>query len=83
MDVVAVGDVALVSDALDDAEAALQALGKFIGGGLQRRTVEEKSISLSSFHFLQASFMYCITCRAKGVAEGSVWLLPVMYFTHS
>ncbi|CAN4005864.1 DUF1450 domain-containing protein, partial [Dysosmobacter welbionis] len=28
MDVVAVGDVALVSDALDDAEAALQALGK-------------------------------------------------------
>jgi hypothetical protein len=26
---------------------------------------------------------HCITCRAKGVAEGSVWLLPVMYFTHS
>ena len=82
MDVVAVGDVALVSDALDDAEAALQALGKFIGGGLQRRTVEGE-IDIALLLPLQASFMYCITCRAKGVAEGSVWLLPVMYFTHS
>ena len=37
----------------------------------------------ASFHSLHLSFIFCITERAKGVAEGSVWLLPVMYFTHS
>ena len=40
MDVVGVGDVALVRDAGDDAEAILQALGELIGGGFQGRTVE-------------------------------------------
>ena len=40
VDVVAVGDVALVGDALDDAEALLQALGELVGGGLQRRAIE-------------------------------------------
>ena len=37
---VAVGDVALVGDARDDAKAALQALGELVGGGLERRAVE-------------------------------------------
>ena len=40
MDVVAVGDVALVRDAGDDAEALLQALGELVRRGLQRRAVE-------------------------------------------
>ena len=40
MDVVAVGDVALVRDAGDDAKATLQALGELVGGGLERRAVE-------------------------------------------
>ena len=40
MDVVAVGDVALVRDALDHAEPALQALGELVGGGLQRCAVQ-------------------------------------------
>ena len=40
MDVVAVGDIALVGDAGDDAEALLQALGELVGGGLQRRAVQ-------------------------------------------
>ena len=40
MDMVAIGDIALVSDALNDAEALLQALGKLIGGGFQGRAVE-------------------------------------------
>ena len=37
---IAVGDVALVRDALDDAEALLQGLGELVGGGLERRTVQ-------------------------------------------
>ena len=40
MDVVAVGDIALVSDALHHAEPLLQALGELVGGGLQRRAVQ-------------------------------------------
>ena len=40
MDVVAVGDVALVRHAGDDAEAALQALGELVGGGLEWGTVD-------------------------------------------
>ena len=40
VDMVAVGDIALVGHALDDAEALLQALGKLVGRGLQRRAVE-------------------------------------------
>ena len=40
MDVVGIGDVALVRDAGDHAEAALQALGELVGGGLQRGAVE-------------------------------------------
>ena len=40
MDVVAVGDVALIRHAGDDAEAALQALGELVGGGLERGTVD-------------------------------------------
>ena len=40
MDVVAVGDVALVRDAGDDAEALLQALGELVRRGFQRRAVE-------------------------------------------
>ena len=40
MDMVGVRDIALVGDAVDDAEAVLQALGELIGGGLQGRAVE-------------------------------------------
>ena len=36
-----------------------------------------------AFHFLQAAFSAFMTSSAKGVALGSVWDLPVMYFTHS
>ena len=35
------------------------------------------------FHALQQSFMCCMTLRAKGFASASVWLLPVIYLTHS
>ena len=42
-----------------------------------------KPMFVSSFHLSQASFMCFITSRANGVASGSVWDLPVMYFTHS
>ena len=34
-------------------------------------------------HSLHLSFIRCMMDRAKGVAEGSVWLLPVMNLTHS
>ena len=40
VDVVAVGDVPLVGDAGDDAEAALEAFGELVGGGFQRRAVQ-------------------------------------------
>ena len=40
VNVIGVGDVALIGDALNHTKALLQTLGKFIGGGLQRRTVE-------------------------------------------
>ena len=40
MDVVGVGDVALVRHALDDSEPALEALGEAVGGGLDGRAVE-------------------------------------------
>ncbi len=40
VDMVAVGNVALVGNALDDAETALEAFGELIGSGLQRRAVE-------------------------------------------
>ena len=40
MDVVAVGDIVFVRDAGNDAEALLQALGEFVGGGLQRGAVQ-------------------------------------------
>ena len=40
MDVIAVGDIALVRHALDDAEALLQALRKLIGRALERRAVQ-------------------------------------------
>ena len=40
VDMVAVGDIALVGHALDDAEALLQALGKLVGRGLERCAVE-------------------------------------------
>ena len=36
-----------------------------------------------AFHALQAAFSRFMMSSAKGVALGSVWLLPVMYFTHS
>ena len=37
---VAVGDVILVCYTLDDTKALLQALGKFVSGGLQRGAVD-------------------------------------------
>ena len=40
MDVVGVGDIALVGDAGHHAESVLEALGKLVGGGLQRGAVE-------------------------------------------
>ena len=40
VDMVAVGDIGLIVDALDDAEALLQALGELIRRGFQRRAVE-------------------------------------------
>ena len=40
MDVIGVRDIALVRHAGDDAKALLQALGKFVGRGFQRRAVE-------------------------------------------
>ena len=41
------------------------------------------AIFVFSLHLSQASFIYFITSRANGVADGSVWDLPVIYFTHS
>ena len=43
----------------------------------------EKSMLLASFHSVHLSFMCCMTSSAKGVPSASVWLWPVMYFTHS
>ena len=40
MDVIGVRDIALVRHAGDDAKALLQALGKFVGRGFQRRAIE-------------------------------------------
>ena len=40
MNVIAVGDIALVGDALDNAKPLLQTLGELIRGGLQRRAVQ-------------------------------------------
>ena len=40
VDMVAVGDVALVRDALNDAEPALETLSELVGGGFQRRAVQ-------------------------------------------
>ena len=40
MDVVGVGDIVAVGDTGHQAEALLQALGKLVGGGLQRRAVQ-------------------------------------------
>ena len=40
MNMIAVGDVALVRDAFDDAEALLETLGKLVGGGLDGRTIQ-------------------------------------------
>ena len=40
MDMVAVGNVILVRHALDDAKPLLEALGKLIGGGLQRGPIQ-------------------------------------------
>ena len=42
MDMVRVGDIALVGDAGNHTEAGLQALGKLIGGRLQRRAVQRE-----------------------------------------
>jgi hypothetical protein len=59
--VVAVRDVAVVGDARDDAEAALQGLGELVRRGLERRAVEEKSMLCSAFHSAHLSFMCCMT----------------------
>ena len=40
-------------------------------------------MSVLAFHLAQASLRWCMMSSAKGVAAGSVWDLPVMYFTHS
>jgi len=40
VDVIGVGDIALIRDALDHAEALLKALGKAVGSALQRRAVD-------------------------------------------
>ena len=42
MDMVGVGDVALIGNAGDQAEPLLQALGKLVGGGFQGRAVERE-----------------------------------------
>ena len=39
MNVIAVGDIALVGDALDNAETLLKALGELVCGRFKRRTV--------------------------------------------
>ncbi len=59
MDVVAVGDIALVRDARDNAEALLQALGELVGRGLQRRAVQGE-IDVVAF----STWRRCRSCAA-------------------
>ena len=41
-------------------------------------------MSSAAFHSLHLSFIFCITARANSWPPlASVWLWPVMYFTHS
>ncbi len=47
VDVVAVGDIALVRDARINAKTLLQALGELVGRGLQRRAVQREVDVLS------------------------------------
>ena len=49
VNVIGVGDVALIGDALDHTKALLQTLGKFIGSALNRSTVERIVDILSGF----------------------------------
>ena len=56
MDVVAVGDVALVSDALDDAEAALEGLRELVRGGLERRAVQ-REVDVGGFLAWEGGFL--------------------------
>ena len=83
VDVVAVGDVGLVGDAGDDAEALLQALGELVGGGLQRRAVEGEVDVLFGLPGGGGPVHVFHDLQGEGVASGSVWERPVMYLTHS
>ena len=49
VDMIGVGNVTLIGDALDHTKALLQALGKFIGSALNRSTVERIVDILSGF----------------------------------
>ena len=46
-------------------------------------TLNLPDVALSSGGDKDTSLRRFITAMAKGLASGSVWLLPVMYFTHS
>ena len=84
MDMVGVRDIAAVGDAGHNAEALLQALRKFVGRGFQRRAVQAE-INVVLALPLGAGIVHMLhdMQAQKGLAAGSVWLLPVIYLQHS
>ena len=68
-------------DLLDELEELL--IMSDVGVNATEEIIERLRDEIKSGYLRQAAFMASITSRAKGVASGSVWLFPVMYFTHS
>ena len=78
VDMVAVGDVALVRNAFDDTEAALEALGELVGGGLKRRAVQREIDVVLCFPFCAL----VIHVLHDGHGEGSSLGIGVAFARH-
>ena len=72
VNVIGVGDVALIGDALNHTKALLQTLGKFIGGALNRSTVERIVDILSGFpcSALIVHVLHNLECKRLSVRVG-------------
>ena len=72
VNVIGVGDVALIGDALNHTKALLQTLSKFIGGTLNRSTVERVVDILSGFpcSALVVHVLHNLECKRLSVRVG-------------
>ena len=72
VDMVAVGDVSLVCNALDDAKALLEALGELVGGGLNGRAIQAVVHVLSGLPLLALVIhvLHDIQCKLLGLWVG-------------